>query len=187
MCSAPSARALAALDLNKSGNPMFLTAGAAAGARNFVRAVTEAIPATGGVLIQLRSRATFGMIVGTGLSAKLAHLFTPASTHDTLRRSPPPLSRAGPVHSLGGSKKWAVEAPYVPQAATHQVHLGWVVQIYNAAGAAESGQPVLMLPLLGHPARKARDLIGYSTLYLKAAAGGVLPCWFGAHHRLCPR
>ena len=77
--------ALAALDLNIY-NLLFLTVGLLLHwrPRNFVRAVTESIPATGGVLIQFPFYAMiFGMIVGTGLSAKLAHLFTSASTHDT--------------------------------------------------------------------------------------------------------
>jgi hypothetical protein len=35
-----------------------------------------------------------------------------------------------------GGSKWAIEAPYVLQAASlHEVHLGWVVQIYSAAEA----------------------------------------------------
>jgi len=175
--------ALAALDLNVY-NLMFLTAGLLLHwrPRNFVRAVTEAIPATGGVLIQFPFYAMiFGMIVGTGLSAKLAHLFTSASTHDTF-----PLLAAGYSAVLGlfipsGGSKWVVEAPYVLQAAiAHQVHLGWVVQIYNAAEALPNlVNPFWMLPLLGILRVKARDLIGYSTLYLMV----LLPlvfflCWF---------
>ena len=162
--------ALAALDLNVY-NLMFLTAGLLLHwrPRNFVRAVTESIPATGGVLIQFPFYAMiFGMIVGTGLSAKLAHLFTSASTHDTFA-----LLAAGYSAVLGlfipsGGSKWIVEAPYVLQAAiAHQVHLGWVVQIYNAAEALPNLiNPFWMLPLLGILRLKARDLIGYSTLYL---------------------
>jgi short-chain fatty acids transporter len=175
--------ALAALDLNVY-NLMFLTAGLLLHwrPRNFVRAVTEAIPATGGVLIQFPFYAMiFGMIVGTGLSAKLAHLFTSASTHDTF-----PLLAAGYSAVLGlfipsGGSKWVVEAPYVLQAAiAHQVHLGWVVQIYNAAEALPNlVNPFWMLPLLGILRVKARDLIGYSTLYLMVLLPVVFfLCWF---------
>ncbi len=175
--------ALAALDLNVY-NLMFLTAGLLLHwrPRNFVRAVTEAIPATGGVLIQFPFYAMiFGMIVGTGLSAKLAHLFTSASTHDTF-----PLLAAGYSAVLGlfipsGGSKWVVEAPYVLQAAiAHQVHLGWVVQIYNAAEALPNLiNPFWMLPLLGILRVKARDLIGYSTLYLMVLLPVVFfLCWF---------
>ena len=177
--------ALAALDLNIY-NLMFLTAGLLLHwrPRNFVRAVTEAIPATGGVLIQFPFYAMiFGMIVGTGLSAKLAHLFTSASTHDTF-----PLLAAGYSAVLGlfipsGGSKWVVESPYVLEAAiAHQVHLGWVVQIYNAAEALPNLiNPFWMLPLLGILRIKARDLIGYSTLYLMVLMPVVFfLCWFFA-------
>ena len=177
--------ALAALDLNIY-NLMFLTAGLLLHwrPRNFVRAVTEAIPATGGVLIQFPFYAMiFGMIVGTGLSAKLAHLFTSASTHDTFA-----LLAAGYSAVLGlfipsGGSKWIVEAPYVLQAAiARQVHLGWVVQIYNVAEALPNLiNPFWMLPLLGILRLKARDLIGYSTLYLMVLAPVVFfLCWFFA-------
>ena len=44
-----------------------------------------------------------------------------------------------------GGGKWIIEAPYVMQVANElQYHLGWAVQIYNAArGAAEPDQSVL--------------------------------------------
>jgi short-chain fatty acids transporter len=177
--------ALAALDLNVY-NLMFLTAGLLLHwrPRNFVRAVTESIPATGGVLIQFPFYAMiFGMIVGTGLSAKLAHLFTSASTHDTFA-----LLAAGYSAVLGlfipsGGSKWIVEAPYVLQAAiAHQVHLGWIVQVYNVAEALPNLiNPFWMLPLLGILRLKARDLIGYTTLYLMALVPVVFfLCWFFA-------
>ncbi len=177
--------ALAALDLNVY-NLMFLTAALLLHwrPRNFVRAVTDSIPATGGVLIQFPFYAMiFGMIVGTGLSAKLAHLFTSASTHDTFS-----LLAAGYSAVLGlfipsGGSKWIVEAPYVLQAAiAHQVHLGWVVQIYNVAEALPNLiNPFWMLPLLGILRLKARDLVGYSTLYLMVMLPVVFfLCWFFA-------
>jgi short-chain fatty acids transporter len=175
--------ALAALDLNVY-NLMFLTAGLLLHwrPRNFARAIAESIPATGGVLIQFPFYAMIvGMIVGTGLSAKLAHLFTSASTHHTFA-----LLTAGYSAVLGlfipsGGSKWIVEAPYVLEAAiTHRVHLGWIVQVYNSAEALPNLiNPFWMLPLLGILRIKARDLIGYTTLYLMA----MLPlvfflCWF---------
>jgi short-chain fatty acids transporter len=177
--------ALAALDLNIY-NLLFLAAGLLLHwrPRNFVRAVAESIPATGGVLIQFPFYAMiFGMIVGTGLSAKLAHLFTSASTHDTFA-----LLAAGYSALLGlfipsGGSKWVVEAPYVLEAAiAHQVHMGWVVQIYNAAEALPNLiNPFWMLPLLGILRIKARDLVGYSTLYLIVQLPVVFfLCWFFA-------
>jgi short-chain fatty acids transporter len=177
--------ALAALDLNVY-NLMFLTAGLLLHwrPRNFVRAVTEAIPATGGVLIQFPFYAMiFGMIVGTGLSAKLAHLFTSASTHDTFSLLAASYSAVLGLFIPSGGSKWIVEAPYVLQAAiAHQVHLGWVVQIYNVAEALPNLiNPFWMLPLLGILRLKARDLIGYSTLYLIVMLPVVFfLCWFFA-------
>src|SRR3546814_18422100 len=63
-----------------------------------------------------------------------------------------------------GGGKWLVEAPYVMQAANDlHVHLGWAVQVYNAAEALPNLiNPVWMLPLLGVLGRKARDLGGHT-------------------------
>jgi len=48
---------------------------------------------------------------------------------------------------------------------TLHVHLGWVVQTYNATEAlANLIHPFWMLPLLGILNLKARDIVGYSTL-----------------------
>ena len=65
-----------------------------------------------------------------------------------------------------GGSKWVIEAPYV-MAAAHslKVHLGWVVQTYNATEAlANLVHPFWMLPLLGILGLKARDIIGYTVL-----------------------
>ena len=55
-------------------------------------------------------------------------------------------------------------APYVMQVANElQYHLGWAVQIYNAAEALPNLiNAFYMLPLLGVLGLKARDLIGFS-------------------------
>ncbi len=177
--------ALAALDLN-TYNLMFLTLGMLLHWRpkRFLRAVAECIPATGGVLLQFPFYAMiFGMIVGTGLSDKLAHLFARLSSHDTY-----PLLVALYSAGLGivipsGGSKWIVEAPYVMQAAiANQVHLGWVVQIYNAAEALPNLiNPFWMLPLLGILKIRARDMVGYGILQLMVQAPLVfLLCWFFA-------
>src|SRR6202789_4016100 len=74
--------ALAALDLN-TYNLIFITAGLLLHWRpkRFMRAVAECIPATGGVLIQFPLYAViFGMIVGTDISHRLAHLILSVST-----------------------------------------------------------------------------------------------------------
>src|ERR1035438_833981 len=77
--------ALAALDLN-TYNLMFLTVGILLHWRpkRFMKAVSECVPATGGVLIQFPFYAViFGMIVGTGISDWLARLFAAVTTHNT--------------------------------------------------------------------------------------------------------
>ena len=68
------------------------------------------------------------------------------------------------IPSAGG--KWLIEAPYVLEAAKSlDVHLGWVVQTYNASEAlANLVHPFWMLPLLGILGLKARDIVGYSML-----------------------
>jgi short-chain fatty acids transporter len=68
------------------------------------------------------------------------------------------------VPSAGG--KWLIEAPYLLDAANSlHVHLGWIVQTYNATEAlANLIHPFWMLPLLGILNLKARDIVGYSTL-----------------------
>src|SRR5262249_17776081 len=68
------------------------------------------------------------------------------------------------IPSAGG--KWLIEAPYILDAAKSlQMHLGWVVQIYNATEAlANLIHPFWMLPLLGILGLKARDIVGYSML-----------------------
>ena len=179
--------ALAALDLN-TYNLIFITAGLLLHwqPRRFVRAVADAVPATGGVLIQFPFYAViFGMIVGTGISTWLADLFARVTTHATY-----PLLVALYSAILGtfvpsGGSKWVIEAPYVLQAANlHQVHLGWVVQIYNAAEALPNlVNPFWMLPLLGLLKLKARDLVGYTVLQMMLHIPIVFfLCWLFARY-----
>jgi short-chain fatty acids transporter len=162
--------ALAALDLN-TYNLMFITAGLLLHwrPRRFVRSVAEAVPATGGVLIQFPFYAfIFGMITGTGIETWLADLFTRVTTHNTYPLLVALYSAVLGTFVPSGGSKWIIEAPYVLQAANlHQVHLGWVVQIYNAAEALPNlVNPFWMLPLLGILRLKARDLVGYTTLQM---------------------
>ena len=56
-----------------------------------------------------------------------------------------------------------------------KVHLGWTVQIYNAAEALPNlVNPFWMLPLMGILKVRARDLAGYSVLQLIVHAPIVL-------------
>jgi short-chain fatty acids transporter len=173
---------LAALDLN-TYNLLFITAGLLLHWRpkRFLRAVTEAIPATGGVLIQFPFYAMiFGMISGTSISSRLAEIFARITTPGDY-----PLLVAAYSALLGlfipsGGSKWIVEAPYVLQAANLQhVHLGFVVQIYNAAEALPNLiNPFWLLPLAGILRVKARDLVGYGFLQLLVHVPVVFfLCW----------
>jgi short-chain fatty acids transporter len=67
-----------------------------------------------------------------------------------------------------GGGKWIIEAPYMMQAANDlHVHLGWAVQVYNAAEALPNLiNPFWMLPLVGILGVKARDIVGFSFLQL---------------------
>ena len=177
--------ALAALDLN-TYNLMFLTVGLLLHwrPRRFIRSVAESVPATGGVLIQFPFYAViFGMIVGTGISTWLADLFARVTTHETYPLLVALYSAVLGTFVPSGGSKWVIEAPYVLQAANlHHVHLGWVVQIYNAAEALPNlVNPFWMLPLLGILRLKARDLVGYTVLQMMLHIPIVFfLCWFFA-------
>lgn len=177
--------ALAALDLN-TYNLIFIVAGLLLHWRpkRFLRAVAGAVPATGGVLIQFPFYAAiFGMITGTHISAWLASAFVSITTHQTYPLLVGLYSAILGIFVPSGGSKWVIEAPYVLQAANaQQVHLGWVVQIYNGAEALPNLiNPFWMLPLLGLLNVKARELVGYSILQLMVHLPLVLfLMWFFA-------
>jgi short-chain fatty acids transporter len=179
--------ALAALDLN-TYNLMFITVGLLLHWRpkRFMRAVSDCIPATAGVLIQFPFYAViFGMIVGTGIADSLSKLFASISTHNTYPLLVAIYSAVLGVFIPSGGSKWVIEAPYVLQAANlHQVHLGWVVQIYNASEALPNlVNPFWMLPLLGILRLKARDIVGYGVLQLIVHVPVVFfLCWLFARY-----
>jgi short-chain fatty acids transporter len=179
--------ALAALDLN-TYNLMFITVGLLLHWRpkRFLHAVADCIPATGGVLIQFPFYAViFGMITGTGIAEALAKLFASISTHNSYPLLVATYSAVLGVFIPSGGSKWVIEAPYVLQAANlHQVHLGWVVQIYNASEALPNlVNPFWMLPLLGILRLKARDIVGYGVLQMFVHIPVVFfLCWLFAHY-----
>jgi short-chain fatty acids transporter len=161
---------LAALDLN-TYNLIFISLGMLLHWRpkRFLKAVGQSVPAVGGVLIQFPFYAViFGIITGTGITNWLSELFQSNSTQNTYPLLVALYSSVLGVFIPSGGGKWIIEAPYVLQAANGlQVHLGWVVQIYNAAEALPNLiNPFWMLPLLGLLNVKARDLVGYAVLQL---------------------
>jgi len=179
--------ALAALDLN-TYNLIFITAGMVLHWRpkRFLGAVTQSIPATGGVLIQFPYYAViFGMIVGTGMTKWLADVFVSATTPRTFPLLVALYSSVLGIFVPSGGSKWVIEAPYVLMAAIrHQVNLGWVVQIYNASEALPNFlNPFWMLPLLGILRLKARDLAGFSALHMFVQIPVVFfLCWLFAQY-----
>jgi short-chain fatty acids transporter len=179
--------ALAALDLN-TYNLIFITAGLLLQGtpKRFLRAVSECVPGVAGLLIQFPLYAMiFGMIVGTGLSDKAAGLFASVSSHDTYALLVAAYSALLGIFIPSGGSKWIIESPYVLQAAiTNHVHLGWVVQIYNASEALPNLiNPFYMLPLLGILKLRARDLVGYGVLQLTVQAPAVFfLCWLFAKY-----
>ena len=179
--------ALAALNLD-TYNIMFITAGLLLHwcPKGFMLAVTESIPATGGVLIQFPFYAViFGMIVGTGIADALTKLFASVSTHNTYPLLVAAYSAVLGIFIPSGGSKWVVEAPFVLQAANLQhVHLGWVVQIYNASEALPNLiNPFWMLPLVGILKLKARDIVGYGVLQLIVHVPVVFfLCWVFARY-----
>lgn len=176
---------LAALDLNNF-NFAFLALGLLLHwrPRSFLRAVGKSVPATAGVLIQFPFYGgIFGMISKTPIAEKLAELFVAVTTKGTFPIVVALYSAILGMFVPSGGGKWIIEAPYVMAAANAwKVHLGWTVQIYNAAEALPNlVNPFWMLPLMGILNVKARDLAGYSILQLLFHAPIVLLlCWLFA-------
>ena len=143
--------------------------------RRFLDAVARAVPATTGVLIQF---PLYGGIAGILTSAKggdgqtLAHhlstLFVQLASTHTFAVVIGAYSAVLGFFVPSGGGKWIIEAPYVMQAANDlKFHLGWAVQVYNAAEALPNLiNPFWMLPLLGILGLKARDIVGFTFVQL---------------------
>ncbi len=135
--------------------------------RHFVHAVTAAVPSVAGVLIQYPLYgAIVKMMTESGLAKQLANFFVAISTPHTFPVLVGIYSAVLGLFIPSAGGKWLIEAPYILDAAKSlQMHLGWVVQIYNATEAlANLIHPFWMLPLLGILGLKARDIVGYSML-----------------------
>lgn len=181
-----SSRGLAAaLDLN-TFNLIFITLGLLLHwrPRSFLDAVGNSVPATAGVIIQFPFYAgVFGMISNTSIEERLAHLFVEIATPGSFPIVVAVYSIILGVFIPSGGGKWILEAPYVMSAANElEVHLGWTVQIYNAAETLPNlMNPFWMLPLMGILGVKARDLAGFSILQLIFHIPIVLIlCWLFA-------
>ena len=128
------------------------------------------------------------MMTESSLASRIAHFFVAVSTAHTF----PILVGVYSaflgllVPSAGG--KWLIEAPYLLDAAKSlHVHLGWVVQTYNASEAlANLIHPFWMLPLLGILGLKARDIIGYASLQFVVHVPLVLTLVWLLNYTLTP-
>jgi short-chain fatty acids transporter len=143
--------------------------------RRFLNAVTKAVPATAGVLIQFPFYGAIATILttakngaGHSVSDQLAHAFVSMSTQHVYPLVIGVYSAIVGFFIPSGGGKWLLEAPYVMQAANDlKVHLGWAVQVYNAAEALPNLiNPFWMLPLLGVLSLRARDIVGFTFLQL---------------------
>jgi len=135
--------------------------------RSFVRAVSLAVPSVAGVLVQYPIYAGIvKMMTESGLATRLAHFFVAVSTQHTYPVLVGIYSAVLGLFVPSAGGKWLIEAPYLLEAAKSlNVHLGWVVQTYNATEAlANLVHPFWMLPLIGILGLKARDIVGYSAL-----------------------
>ncbi|HEV8396937.1 MAG TPA: TIGR00366 family protein [Vicinamibacterales bacterium] len=135
--------------------------------RSFVQAITASVTPVGGVLIQYPIYAGIVRVMTEGgLATTLAHFFVSISTQHTYPVMIGIYSAFLGLFIPSAGGKWLIEAPYMLDAAKSlQVHLGWVVQTYNATEAlANLIHPFWMLPLVGILGLKARDIVGYSML-----------------------
>jgi short-chain fatty acids transporter len=135
--------------------------------KSFVQAIAASVVPVGGVLIQYPLYAGIvRMMTESGLATQMAHFFVDISTQHTYPIMIGIYSAFLGLFIPSAGGKWLIEAPYMLEAAkTLEVHLGWVVQTYNATEAlANLIHPFWMLPLVGILGLKARDIVGYSML-----------------------
>jgi len=139
--------------------------------RVFLDTVSRGVPSVSGVLVQFPFYGGIAAIItaaasdgGASIAQRLATLFTQAASRETFPVVMGAYSAVLGFFVPSGGGKWVIEAPYVMQAANElRVHLGWAVQVYNAAEALPNLiNPFWMLPLLGILGLKARDIAGFT-------------------------
>jgi short-chain fatty acids transporter len=135
--------------------------------RSFVQAIAASVTPVGGVLIQYPMYAGIvEMLTRSGLAEQLSRFFVSIANEHTYPVLVGIYSAFLGLFIPSAGGKWLIEAPYLLDAAIElEVHLGWVVQTYNATEAlANLIHPFWMLPLVGILGLKARDIVGYSML-----------------------
>ncbi|MCR6633029.1 MAG: TIGR00366 family protein [Magnetospirillum sp.] len=138
--------------------------------RSFLRSVSKAVPTTAGVLIQFPLYGSIATMLtavpgadGVSISHHIASVFVSIANDHTFPVVIGVYSAILGFLVPSGGGKWIIEAPYVMQAAADlKAHMGWAVQVYNAAEALPNLiNPFWMLPLLGVLGLKARDIVGF--------------------------
>lgn len=139
--------------------------------RTFLDAVARGVPSATGVLIQFPLYGGIAALItaapgsdGQSIAHHLSTFFSEAASQESFPIVMGLYSAILGFFVPSGGGKWVIEAPYVMQAANElQVHLGWAVQVYNAAEALPNLiNPFWMLPLLGILGLRARDVIGFT-------------------------
>ena len=139
--------------------------------RRFIESVYKAVPSVAAILIQFPLYGGIAAMLvepkgidGFALADRISSAFVSISTQHLFPVTIGIYSAVLGFFVPSGGGKWLVEAPYVMHAANElKVHLGWAVQVYNAAEALPNLiNPFWMLPLLGIVRLRARDLIGFT-------------------------
>ncbi|MDF3309108.1 short-chain fatty acid transporter [Rhodococcus sp. T2V] len=143
--------------------------------RRFLLAVKNAVPACASILVQFPFYAGIAAIMtraqdadGNTVAHYISQGFVSVASHGTFGLVIGIYSAVLGLFIPSGGGKWIIEAPYVMQASNDlQAHLGWTVQIYNAAEALPNlVNPFWMLPLLGILGLRARHLVGFTAVQL---------------------
>jgi short-chain fatty acids transporter len=145
--------------------------------KSFVQSIAASVTPVGGVLIQYPMYAgILEMLTRSGLAENISRFFVYISNEHTFPVLVGIYSAFLGLFIPSAGGKWLLEAQYLLEAATeHEVHLGWVVQTYNATEAlANLIHPFWMLPLVGILGLKARDIVGYSMLQFAVHVPPVL-------------
>ncbi len=141
--------------------------------RSFLRALAKAVPNATGVLIQFPFYGSIAVMLtavpggdGVTISHHIANVFVALSKFGDGTLFPVVIGAYSAILGFfvpSGGGKWIIEAPYVFQAAKElHAHMGWAVQVYNAAEALPNLiNPFWVLPLLGVLGLKAKDIVGF--------------------------
>ncbi len=141
--------------------------------RVFLDATARSVGSVSGVLIQFPFYGGIAAILTSAVGSdgqSIAHHLSTFFAHAATKESFPVVmgiySAVLGFFVPSGGGKWIIEAPYVMQAANElKVHLGWAVQVYNAAEALPNLiNPFWMLPLLGILKLRAREVIGFTMI-----------------------